>query len=68
MKKGLIKFIKIYQKVLSPFLGNNCRYYPSCSEYSIQAVEKYGVLKGILKSIWRILRCNPFSKGGIDYP
>ncbi|HIE59393.1 MAG TPA: membrane protein insertion efficiency factor YidD [Hydrogenothermaceae bacterium] len=68
MKQNLIRFIKIYQKVLSPFLGNNCRYYPSCSEYSIQAIEKYGVLKGIFKSIWRILRCNPFSKGGIDYP
>ncbi|RUM47466.1 MAG: membrane protein insertion efficiency factor YidD [Hydrogenothermus sp.] len=68
MKQIFIKFIKIYQKVLSPFLGNNCRYYPSCSEYSIQAIEKYGVLKGILKSIWRILRCNPFSKGGVDYP
>lgn len=68
MKQIFINFIKIYQKVLSPFLGNNCRYYPSCSEYSIQAIEKYGVLKGILKSIWRILRCNPFSKGGVDYP
>ena len=68
MKQNLIRFIKIYQKVLSPFLGNNCRYYPSCSEYSIQAIEKYGVLKGIFKSIWRILRCSPFSKGGIDYP
>jgi putative membrane protein insertion efficiency factor len=68
MKKFLIQLIKVYQKAVSPFLGNNCRYYPSCSQYSIQAIEKYGVLKGILKSIWRILRCNPFSKGGVDNP
>ena len=68
MKKILILLIKIYQKALSPFLGNSCRYYPSCSNYSIQAIEKYGVLKGSLKAMWRILRCNPFSKGGIDNP
>lgn len=68
MKRFFIRLIKIYQKAISPLLGNNCRYYPSCSEYSIQAIEKYGILKGTLKSIWRILRCNPFSKGGVDYP
>jgi hypothetical protein len=68
MKKTIILLIKIYQKMLSPILGNSCRYYPSCSNYSIQAIEKYGVLKGTLKSIWRIIKCNPFSKGGIDYP
>jgi len=68
MKELLITFIRIYQKAVSPFLGNNCRYYPSCSEYSVQAIQKYGVVKGTIKSIWRILRCNPFSKGGVDYP
>lgn len=68
MERFFIRLIKIYQKAISPLLGNNCRYYPSCSEYSIQAIEKYGILKGTLKSIWRILRCNPFSKGGVDYP
>ncbi len=68
MKKILIKLIKLYKKYISPLKTPSCRYYPTCSDYSIQAIEKYGVLKGSLKSIWRILRCNPFSKGGIDYP
>ncbi len=68
MKKILIKLIKLYKKYISPLKTPSCRYYPTCSDYSIQAIEKYGVLKGSLKSIWRIIRCNPFSKGGIDYP
>ncbi|NPA54474.1 MAG: membrane protein insertion efficiency factor YidD [Aquificae bacterium] len=69
MKKFLINLIKFYRKTISPLKGSSsCRFYPSCSEYSIQAIEKYGIFKGLLKSIWRILRCNPFSKGGIDYP
>jgi len=68
MKKVLISLIKLYQKFISPAFTSSCRYYPSCSNYSIEAIEKYGVLKGSLKSIWRILRCNPFSKGGIDKP
>ncbi len=68
MKKLLIALIKLYQKAISPFFGKSCRYYPSCSEYTVQAIEKYGVVKGTLKGAWRILRCNPFSKGGVDYP
>ncbi len=68
MKKLLITLIKLYQKAISPFFGKSCRYYPSCSEYTVQAIEKYGVVKGTLKGAWRILRCNPFSKGGVDYP
>jgi hypothetical protein len=47
-------------------LPPSCRFYPTCSEYSIQALEKYGAIKGSAKSIWRILRCNPFNKGGYD--
>ena len=47
-------------------LPPSCRFYPTCSEYSVQALEKYGVIKGGTKSIWRILRCNPFNKGGYD--
>ncbi|WP_457625049.1 membrane protein insertion efficiency factor YidD [Persephonella sp.] len=68
LKKLLIKALKLYQKIISPLYPASCRYYPSCSQYSIEAVEKYGVLKGSLKAVWRILRCNPFSKGGIDKP
>ena len=69
MKKFSILLIKIYKKTLSPvlsFFGVNCKYYPTCSEYTIQAIEKYGFFKGVFLGIKRILRCNPFSKGGYD--
>lgn len=66
LKKIFIKLIKFYQKRISPLLGNNCKYYPTCSEYTKQAIEKYGVVKGSIKGIIRILKCNPFSKGGYD--
>jgi putative membrane protein insertion efficiency factor len=66
MRKVFILVIKGYKKFISPILPPSCRFYPTCSEYSIQAFEKYGVIKGGAKSIWRILRCNPFNKGGYD--
>jgi len=62
---GTINFYKIF---ISPVLGNNCRFYPSCSSYAHQAVEKYGIFKGLGKGFRRILKCNPFNKGGIDLP
>jgi len=63
----VLALILLYQKTLSRALpGNTCRYYPSCSHYSYQAIYKYGVLRGGLMGSWRILRCNPFSQGGID--
>ena len=69
MKKVLIKIIKFYQRYISRLKGRpSCRFYPTCSQYAVMAIEKYGALKGSLKAIWRILRCNPLSKGGIDYP
>lgn len=69
MKIVLIKIIEFYQKHLSIWLQSkniNCKFYPTCSEYTKQAIEKYGIIKGILKGINRIIRCNPFSKGGYD--
>ena len=69
MKKILIKLINWYQKHISKELNHGnikCKYYPTCSEYTKQAIEKYGAIKGSIKGIWRILRCNPFSKGGYD--
>ena len=63
-----IHIIRLYQFLLSPLWPNTCRYYPSCSNYAIQAVDKYGLVRGLAKSTWRILRCNPFSHGGIDLP
>lgn len=69
MKKIAIRLIELYRKYLSPLKRHpTCRFIPTCSEYAIMAIEKYGVLKGIVKSVWRILRCNPLSKGGIDLP
>ena len=69
MKKVLIKIIKFYQRYISRLKGRpSCRFYPTCSQYAVMAIEKYGALRGSLKAIWRILRCNPLSKGGIDYP
>lgn len=65
-KNILIYFIKFYQKHISKYLGRNCRYYPTCSEYTKQAVDKYGIIKGSILGIIRILKCNPFFKGGVD--
>jgi putative membrane protein insertion efficiency factor len=66
MKKFIIFNIKLYKYIISPFLGNNCRFYPSCSQYAIDAIEKHGVLKGAVKSVIRILKCHPFHPGGCD--
>ncbi len=74
IKKIILKLIKIYQKTLSPDTGwlayknkyGHCKYYPTCSNYTYQAIEKYGVIKGLLKGFSRILKCNPLSKGGYD--
>lgn len=66
MKKVAIYIIKFYQKFLSPLKRPCCRFVPSCSEYAIQAVEKFGAFKGVGLAFWRILRCNPFCKGGYD--
>lgn len=62
----MIRIIQWYQRHVSPQLGSRCKYLPSCSQYAIDAIERYGPLRGSLKAIWRILRCNPFSKGGYD--
>ncbi|MGE5805873.1 MAG: membrane protein insertion efficiency factor YidD, partial [Ignavibacteria bacterium] len=61
MRKVFIFLIKFYQMIISPLFPSVCRFTPSCSEYAIQAYNKYGVFKGTAKTVWRILRCNPFS-------
>ncbi|KDR96379.1 hypothetical protein SAMN02745945_02461 [Peptoclostridium litorale DSM 5388] len=62
----IIFVIRIYQKLISPLLGKNCRFYPTCSEYSVLAIKKYGPFKGSYIAVKRILRCNPFNEGGYD--
>ncbi len=64
--KILIALIRLYQKYYSPYKGYRCPYIPSCSQYGIMAIEKYGPFKGGALALWRILRCNPFSRGGYD--
>ena len=66
MKKILIAAIRFYQKYISPMKSTKCPYYPCCSQYGLEAIEKHGAIKGSLLALWRILRCNPFSKGGYD--
>lgn len=69
MKKIIIFLLKIYKKMISPIVsccGIHCKFYPTCSEYMVQAIEKYGVINGIFLGIKRLLKCNPFSKGGYD--
>ena len=66
MKSILIGLIKFYRKQISPVLGKNCIYTPTCSQYAIEAIEIHGCIKGVYYAIKRILRCNPLSKGGYD--
>ena len=66
MKNILIAIIRFYQKFLSPLKHTRCPYTPTCSQYGLEAIQKYGAFKGSLLACWRILRCNPFSKGGYD--
>ncbi|MCD7891006.1 MAG: membrane protein insertion efficiency factor YidD [Ruminococcus sp.] len=67
MKSVLISFVKFYRKHISPHFPARCKYYPTCSKYAIDAIEKFGAFKGSLLAIWRILRCNKWSMGGIDF-
>jgi len=62
----ILFFVRLYQKAVSPYLGSHCRYYPTCSAYAYEAVQKHGALKGSFFALKRILRCHPFHKGGYD--
>ena len=66
MKYLFMGLIRIYQRTISPLLGPRCRYYPSCSQYGYEAMSVHGAAKGTILTAWRILRCNPWSAGGID--
>jgi uncharacterized protein len=65
---GLIGMVRLYQLTLSPLVGRQCRFQPTCSHYMIGAIQKYGAIRGTLKGAWRILRCHPFCRGGYDPP
>ena len=60
--------LHLYRRVISPLMRPHCRYSPSCSEYALDAVREYGVIRGSVLAAWRVMRCNPWSHGGVDYP
>ena len=66
MKYLIVKFIRVYQIILSPISRPSCRFYPTCSQYAVDAIEKRGIVVGLLKGIWRVIRCNPFGGSGYD--
>ena len=66
MKRVLIAILRFYKRHISPLLPNACIYTPTCSEYAMEAIQKHGAIKGTGLAIWRLLRCNPFMKGGYD--
>lgn len=66
MSRVLIAFIRVYQFLLSPMLGQRCKFYPTCSNYAIEALRVHGAVRGAGLATWRVMRCNPFSNGGVD--
>ena len=68
LARAILFAVRFYQSAISPLHGPCCRFTPTCSEYCVQAILKYGIVKGLLKTAWRVLRCAPWSKGGYDPP
>lgn len=66
LRAGVTLPIRLYQKTVSRVAGQRCKYHPSCSEYAVQAITKFGILRGLVLAGWRLLRCNPWSRGGFD--
>ncbi len=59
--------VRFYQRFISPAIPRRCKYHPTCSQYSVTAIREYGILRGLVLSTWRLLRCNPWSHGGVDF-
>jgi uncharacterized protein len=66
MRRLVIAPIVAYQRVVSPVIARRCKYEPTCSAYAVQAIREFGILRGLVLAVWRLLRCNPFSHGGFD--
>jgi uncharacterized protein len=60
--------IRLYQVAISPLMGRHCKYHPTCSAYAVEAIREFGAARGLVLAGWRLLRCNPWSHGGVDYP
>jgi putative membrane protein insertion efficiency factor len=67
-RRALIAPIRLYQRAISPLMGRHCKYHPTCSAYAAQAIREFGPARGLVLAGWRLLRCNPWSHGGVDYP
>jgi putative membrane protein insertion efficiency factor len=67
LRRAITLPIRFYQRGVSPALPARCKYYPTCSEYAVRAVRRYGVMRGVVLAGWRLLRCNPWSHGGVDF-
>jgi putative membrane protein insertion efficiency factor len=67
MRAALIAPIRAYQRVVSPLLPRRCKYHPTCSQYAVDAIREFGMARGVVLAGWRLLRCNPWSHGGVDY-
>jgi uncharacterized protein len=65
-RSAVVLLLRLYQRFISPAFGPRCKYYPSCSEYAVQAVQRFGIFRGLVLAGWRLLRCNPWSRGGFD--
>ena len=68
MRAALIAPIRLYQRAVSPLMGRHCKYHPTCSAYAVEAIREFGVARGVVLAGWRLLRCNPWSHGGVDHP
>jgi hypothetical protein len=67
-RRAAIAPVRFYQRVISPLMRPRCKYYPTCSEYAALSIREFGVMRGIVLAGWRLVRCNPFSHGGVDHP
>lgn len=68
MRAVVIAPVRAYQRFVSPMLPRRCKYHPTCSAYAVGAVREFGALRGVVLASWRLLRCNPWSRGGVDHP
>ena len=67
MARVLVLLVRVYQRLLSPLLGDRCKYHPTCSQYAVDVLREYGAVRGTVLATWRVLRCNPWSAGGVDH-
>lgn len=68
MRRAAISAVRAYQRTISPLFPRRCKYYPTCSDYAVQSIQMFGVSRGFVLASWRLLRCNPWSRGGVDHP